>query len=334
MNEYVGNPLQIRGAEQYVLQNGKGDGMHFLYIRNGLGLEVWVSLDRCGDISRVTFKGDNMGYFSPCGYVAPHYFDDKGKGFLKSFTIGFFTTCGLSAVGSPCVDEGEELGLHGTVSSIPSELCGIDERNEGLIIKLKIRDAVLFGRKLVMNREYRFSYTENSIELNDTVVNEADTTTPYMILYHCNMGYPLLSENSIVIIPYNSFCARDKQAEKSIQTALLMEKPQAQYKECCYYYDVKEKDKKAKVGIFNGMIEKGLVMEYNKETLPCFTEWKMMGKIDYVLGLEPGNCTPDGRDIMRKQGKLKFLESGESALTSVKFNFLTNVDNFEKEFNR
>lgn len=35
MRNYVGNPLQIRGAEQYVLQNGKGDGMHFLYIRNG-----------------------------------------------------------------------------------------------------------------------------------------------------------------------------------------------------------------------------------------------------------------------------------------------------------
>ena len=58
MLEYVGNPLQIRGAEQYALQNGRGGGMRFLYIRNGLGLEIWVSLDRAGDISRVSFKGD------------------------------------------------------------------------------------------------------------------------------------------------------------------------------------------------------------------------------------------------------------------------------------
>ena len=53
MKDYIGNPLQIRGAEQYILQNGKGDGMHFLNIRNGLGLEIWISLDRAGeDITR------------------------------------------------------------------------------------------------------------------------------------------------------------------------------------------------------------------------------------------------------------------------------------------
>lgn len=41
-------------------------------------------------------------------------------------------------------------------------------------------------------------------------------------------------------------------------------------------------------------------------------EWKMMGVHDYVLGLEPCNCTPDGRDVMRQQGRLKFLQPGES----------------------
>ena len=37
MNNYVGNSLQIRGAERYILQDGKGDGMHFIYVRNGKG---------------------------------------------------------------------------------------------------------------------------------------------------------------------------------------------------------------------------------------------------------------------------------------------------------
>ena len=36
----------------------------------------------------------------------------------------------------------------------------------------------------------------------------------------------------------------------------------------------------------------------------------MMGEGDYVLGLEPGNCEPDGRDVMRKQGKLEILAPG------------------------
>ena len=38
----------------------------------------------------------------------------------------------------------------------------------------------------------------------------------------------------------------------------------------------------------------------------------MCGVRDYVLGLEPGNCNPDGRDIVRRQGKLQMLEPGQS----------------------
>ena len=332
MKEYIGNPLQIRGAESYTLNNGKGNGMHFLYIRNGLGLEMWISLDRAGDVSRVSFKGDNMGYFSPCGYVAPAFYDGVGAGFLKSFTAGFFTTCGLTAVGSPCTDDGEQLPLHGTISHIPAELCAMEETEKELIIKLKIRDTTIFGRKLVMNRVYNISYTENSFTVSDTVTNEADTESPYMILYHCNMGYPLLCENSLVKIPNNGVLPRNEHAKELINTALQMEKPQSGYEECCYYYDVKENGNIAKVGIFNGDINKGLVMEYDKKALPCFTEWKMMGKTDYVLGLEPGNCTPDGRNVLRENKTLKFLKPEQSATTCVKFTFVNEINKFEGEF--
>ena len=44
----------------------------------------------------------------------------------------------------------------------------------------------------------------------------------------------------------------------------------------------------------------------------------MMGVRDYVLGLECGNCYPDGRDVMRKTGMLKFLKPGEKKMYEVK----------------
>ena len=329
MNSYIGNPLQIRGAEQYILQNGKGNGMHFLYIRNGLGLEVWLSLDRAGDASRVIYNGKNLGYFSPCGYVAPQYYDCNGAGFLKSFTAGFFTTCGLTAVGSPCTDDGEVLPLHGTVSNIPATLCGIDETSEGLTVTLLVRDAVIFGRKLLMRRKYFFSYSENRFIVEDTVTNEADTESPYMIMYHCNMGYPLLNENSIVSIPHASVTPRDGEAAKYIESALKMEKPQAGFAERCYYYDVNEKNGIANAGIYSPDADCGVVLSYDKKALPCFTEWKMMGKTDYVLGLEPGNCTPDGRDVLRRNGTLKFLQPDESATTAVSFTFYNDLKKFQ-----
>ena len=47
----------------------------------------------------------------------------------------------------------------------------------------------------------------------------------------------------------------------------------------------------------------------------------MMGEKDYVLGLEPGNCHPEGRDKMRAGGKLKFLPPDESQTFTTKFYF-------------
>ncbi len=332
MNNYVGNSLQIRGAERYILQDGKGDGMHFIYVRNGKGLEAWISVDRAGDVSRIAVDGKNMGFFSPCGYVAPDYYDKEGLGFLKSFTAGFITTCGLTQVGSPCEDDGEILPLHGTVSHIPATVCVMDEDKDGITIKLKLIDSIIFGKKLELCRVYRFSYNENSFEMTDTVNNIGDSKSPYMVLYHCNMGYPLLTENSVVKIPFNSQSARDDHAEKYMDTALLSEKPQVQYQERCYYYDVKEQGGTAKVGIYSPDFNVGMVMAYDKKGLDCFTQWKMMGVNDYVMGLEPGNCNADGRSVTREKGLLKFLEPGESGTTKLKFSFVSDKAEFEGNF--
>lgn len=332
MNKYVGNPLQVRGAEQYTLQDGAGNGMRFLCVRNGRGLEAWISLDRCADLSRVTFRGDNIGYFAPCGYVSPQYYDGVGLGFLKSFTAGFVTTCGLSAVGSPCVDDGEELPLHGTISHKPARLLALDETEHGLTVRAEVLDARLFGRKLRLVREYEFSYTDDRITMTDTVTNLADTTSPYMVLYHCNMGYPLLDEHAIVRVPNNGVTPRNEHSAQLMDTALTMEKPQTGYEECCYYYDVIANDGVAHAGIYNPTIDKGVVLSFDTQQLPCFVEWKMMGNSDYVLGLEPGNCTPDGRDVLREKGTLRFLEPNQSGTTAVEFTFVCNKNAFDGSF--
>ncbi len=104
------------------------------------------------------------------------------------------------------------------------------------------------------------------------------------------------------------------------------------YQECCYYYDAKAQDGIARAGIYSPSINKGVVLSYDKRQLPCFVEWKMMGKNDYVLGLEPDNCTPDGRDVLRKNGTLRFLEPNESGTTAVEFTFVRDVNEFEGSF--
>ena len=50
-----------------------------------------------------------------------------------------------------------------------------------------------------------------------------------------------------------------------------------------------------------------------------------MGVRDYVLGLEPGNCHPDGRDKMRAQGKLQMLAPGQRQQVSVQVEMLETL---------
>ena len=142
--------------------------------------------------------------------------------------------------------------------------------------------------------------------------------TPFEILYHCNMGYPLLSENAIVKIPSTAVKPRNAHAADGIEHCLKMEKPQRGYEEKCYYHTM---NGKTSVSIFNPDINKGLSINYDAAELKYFTEWKKMGEHEYVLGLEPGNCLPDGRDVMRAKGILETLEPDEERIYSITFNF-------------
>ena len=48
----------------------------------------------------------------------------------------------------------------------------------------------------------------------------------------------------------------------------------------------------------------------------------MMGKYDYVLGLEPGNCNPNGRKKVNQSGKLVILKENEIVKYGVKIKLL------------
>lgn len=309
MNPYIGHDSQLYGVEEHRLVGGKGDGMRIFEVNNGKGLELTISPDRCGDIARLRFKGINLSYMSPCGYVAPAYYEGVGDKWLKSFTAGFLTTCGLQAVGTPCVDDGEELPLHGSIGNLPCEQAYWTEEEGRLIVHTLVKDETIFGRKLRLSRKIIVSLEENSFEINDTIENTGDRTEPLEVLYHMNMGYPLLDEESVITIPSVEVKGRDAHAAEDIAHWMNMEKPTAGYQERCYYH--KFKDGRGKASIYQPKLDIGLTMEFDANELDGFTEWKMMGVRDYVLGLEPGNCTPDGRAAMREQGMLKFLQPGE-----------------------
>ena len=149
---------------------------------------------------------------------------------------------------------------------------------------------------------------KNEFSFTDTIENTGDREEPFEILYHMNMGYPLLDEDSVVTVASDEVTPRNEHAAEDIANWMRMEKPTAGYEERCYYHRMKDK---GYASIFQPKLNVGLAIEYDAKDLDCFVEWKMMGIRDYVLGLECGNAYPDGRDVMREKGILKFLKPGE-----------------------
>ncbi|MCR5789475.1 MAG: aldose 1-epimerase family protein [Lachnospiraceae bacterium] len=318
MNPYIGHESQTAGIEEHRLIGGKGDGMRLYEVHTEAGLDMTVSLDRAGDISRLRYKGINLSYFSPCGYVAPAYYESTGTNWLKSFTAGFLTTCGLQGVGTPCVDEGEEIPLHGSLANFPAEHSYWTEEADAFVIHTVTRDETIFGRKLSLSRELRISKQESRFTIHDLIENRGDKEEPFEILYHMNMGYPLLDEDSVITIPSVEVLPRDKHAANDIEHWSRMEKPQAGYQERCYYHRFRDKNGYARIE--QPKCNVALTISYDASVLDGFVEWKMMGVRDYVLGLECGNCLPDGRDVMRENEMLKFLKPGESQEYTVNIN--------------
>lgn len=75
--KYIGNLAQLFELKEYRMTSGRADGMRAVDVDNGSGLCFTVLTDRSMDFGRVTFQGKNISFLSPCGYVAPQYYDNR-----------------------------------------------------------------------------------------------------------------------------------------------------------------------------------------------------------------------------------------------------------------
>lgn len=333
--KYIGHRDQLIMAKRVSLLEGKGSGCELIEVQNGSGLHFSVNMSRGMDIPYVEFNGQNFGFVSPCGIVAPQYFDDKGLGFLKSFTAGFLTTCGLKMAGAPCEYEGNEYGLHGNVSHTPAEESGyrIDEKKDIPTVNIygKMRDAVVFGDKLLLEREIRCDYKDRKIYITDQVTNEGYKPARHMIIYHCNIGYPILSPESEIFIPSEKVYARNEHAQEGIAEWDQLQEPDASFEEMCYYHiPAKDRDGYGVGAIFNHQLNMGIAVYYHTDTLDRMVQWKMMGAGDYVMGLEPCNSTIDGIKDAVENGTMKYIQPGETIEHRLVFEILNKKEEFDE----
>lgn len=330
---YCGHPYQLFGVQECVMKDGFANGIRILEVKNGKGLAFSILLDRGLGISSLSNHGINCSFLSASGIRNPAFYDRSDEGFLRSFHAGFLTTCGLFNVGVSSEDDGEKTVVHGDIDNTPAEHYHYYVEDDVLHIKALIRVERIFYHKVTLERHFKVSLSKNEFSIEDKIENTGSTTCPIMLLYHINMGYPLLDENSELFINSTDIKPRTPLAKEDLANWNKLEQPQHNYQERCYYHSFSkscDKEEDAVAALFQPKHNLGLAIHFDSSKLDHFTQWKQMGYRDYALGLEPGNSHCDGRDIMRREGALKFLSPGDTTTYGVRIELLNNKEDFSQ----
>jgi hypothetical protein len=314
--KHVGDIGQIAGIRLAEISDGPGRGVRIAEFRTGSGLSFTVLVDRGLDIHDATFKGIPVAFQTAAGVRHPAYYEPAGTGWLRNFHGGWLTTCGLTNVGPPGSDEFGEYEFHGRASNLPATLSGYGGRwmeNEyELWLEGSIRETALFGFDLQLTRRLTARLGESQIEIVDRIENLGERQAPFMLLYHCNFGFPLVAKGSRLVLNQKSVQPRDRAAKAGLENHLIMDSPQSGYAEQVFFHELNsDADGYVTVAIVNEELGIAAYVSYRQHELPYFVEWKQMGSGEYVLGLEPANCLVFGRASERKHGRLQMLSPGE-----------------------
>ncbi len=321
----VGDMQQLAGIELVEAIDGPGRGVREARVWTGGGLDFVVHIDRGFDLGPATLHGTNLTWRSPMGLVHPHAFQDSVHGWARRFPGGLLTTCGLDNVGPPSGGR----PAHGRWSNTPARLVAAETlwRDGRYVLELvgQVRGAELFGDDLVLTRTIRSEYGATSLTIHDQIENRGHREGPLLLLYHCNLGYPLLDEGDILVVK-SRVTPRDDEAARGITTRRTISAPRAGYREQVFHHDVEtDETGLATVGLVNPRRHLAAYLRYEKADLPHLTEWRQLGEGEYVLGLEPGNCFVLGFEEEDRLGRVRRLQPGETVQTELEIGFLATA---------
>lgn len=318
----VGTLGQVARIDQYVATGGSENGTRVVRFVNGGGLELEIHLDRAFDLGRVTFAGIPFAWMSPVGMAAPGLAETAGFGWLKTFGGGLLATCGLDAIGDPSrSSNGDEYPLHGRFGTLPATLTRAVIDGEQLILEAETRQAAVHGENFLVRRSITSTVGSSGFRLTDTVTNEGGTDQPHMILYHLNLGWPLISPATQFSSPELHVTPENDDARAATEPWSTITEPDAGSKSLVFRHHL-PLEPRTVVRVTNPETQVALEIDFDAITLPHLHQWKVMQPGQYVVGIEPSNsATLKGREAAAELGLLPSLAAGASIVYQIDFTF-------------
>jgi hypothetical protein len=285
------------------------------------GLSFDITVDRGFDIYRAAYRGRTLDWVGPPGLRSRFAYEPGGWGWLRNFHGGLMTTCGLDHILFPIerrvpeyrfpADRSIDFGLHGRVANEGADLVAreIVAGDDGPVIRVKglVTQAALYNETLTMERELLIPAFGSDIAVVDTVVNRGFNPTRHEMLYHINLGYPLIDARAEILLD-----------ELDGVETLKVTEPQAGFVEQVTPHELRaDQQKKAHARVVNVAADLALDLSFGMDTLPRFNLWYMMAEGVYAVGLEPMSLRPSER----REDDLGYLAPAERRRYELRFRF-------------
>jgi len=348
--ERVGNLQQWGGTRLVTLEDGAERGVRAVEFRTTSGLEFAVLVDRGMDIGWARYQGRSIAYHSPTGFVSPAFSEvDTGLGWLKTFSGGLFVTAGLDHILFPETDpfdtygeaaraNGTTYGIHGRVSVLPGRLISYGEEWRDdvchLYAEAEVEQATALGEHLRLVRRIETTLDGLSLSWTDRVENVWHLPTPHMLLYHTNLGAPLLDETSELLIPSKSVrWTTPSVASDDIACFKRFQAPARGFEAQAFEHEMAARaDGRVEVALLNRRDSArpwGVSLDYDPERFPYFLQWRFLAAGNYVTAFEPSTNSALGRKHAREAGELTILEPGESCTSTTTLQVLDGAEECE-----
>lgn len=278
MDGRISNFMQAASIRRYEMTEGKERGLRVLDCDNGK-LRFLLNESKALDVMQLYHEGQNVSFLSK------NAFTSREIPFLGRFEGGMVYTCGLDGVGGR-----EGFELHGTLHNTPARVILAECGEQGIRIEAEIEDTALFGKNLLLRRRVFSAIGSETLEISDTLENRGTREEEYCLLYHVNVGYPMLDKGAKLTDDAAEVLPRTPWAADHIASRTQMTAPVENQEEMCYFLKLKT----PRVSLKNAALGKAFTLEWSKDTLPHFVEWKSMASGDYALGLEPCTTQLDG----------------------------------------
>lgn len=347
LDRYCSDPSMVFGVDLLDHGDGPERGVRLLRFRTGGSTEFDVLLDRAMDIGSIRYMGVPVGWQGPAGFRHPAYHnpqEEDGLGWARSVS-GLVSTCGLDHVHANTDDTADHYhyslrnrvahALHGRISFSPARLRGYGVEWNGdeavLFAEAEIRQSALFAEQLSLVRRIEADVGGAEIRIHDTVTNIGFDPTPQALLYHVNLGFPVLDSGTEL---WADITATPFEMHSDGGDAIVHEGPSAPFEQRVFEHEITQReDGWVHVAMANKTLETAsgahgfaFEMSYDPATLPGFFQWQYFQSGNYVTAIEPCSTKAGDRQKWLQTGEMPMLQHAEARTYKVHFQCHAGAD--------